>query len=300
MHNKKNMEKKVEKAIVLTLMSATALALYTLFVKLGLSGLSVWAIVFLRFFFPLIIGIPYWWKNEIWKYLLRPRNFKLQLWRGALVAGSQLCFVFYLTKASLVNANTLWGLGPIFVPIVARMMYGQTISKVTWISIGISMLGVILILQPDRGIFDVYVIFGILSGLGMAFSQVLYGANVERGHIAENMFYLFFLGSLFTLPMFSVAEAIGEPLHFSITLTLIIAAMALMSFLNQYFRGLAYQISTPVLMTPFLYVSIFLSGIFDWVLFNNPPDFINLIGFCLIILGAFIKWRWLKRQMDLS
>lgn len=300
MHNKKNMEKKVEKAVVLTLLSAAALAAYTLFVKLGVSGLSVWSIAFLRFFLPLLIGIPYWWKNRIWEHLWPPKNLKLQLWRGALVAGSQLSFVFYLTKASLVNANTLWGLGPIFVPIVARLMYGQKISRVTWVSIGISMLGVILILQPDRGIFDVYVIFGILSGVGMAFSQVLYGVNVERGRISENMFYLFLFGALFTLPMFLVSEATREPFHFSFILALIIALIALMSFLNQFFRGLAYQISTPVLMTPFLYTSIFLSGIFDWVIFDNPPDLINLIGFCLILLGAFIKWRWLKRQMDLS
>lgn len=72
------------------------------------------------------------------------------------------------------------------------------------------------------------------------------------------------------------------------------------ALLNQYFRGKAYGFGKPATLATFLYLSIVISGIFDWAFFRVVPDFLTLIGSFLVILGGILKvylrYLFLKRK----
>jgi drug/metabolite transporter (DMT)-like permease len=289
------MKRRLEEGIILILISAASLSIYSFFVKLGLKEVSVLSITFLRFFLPLLLGLPFFWWNGTLKELWPLNNIKLQFLRSLSVVATQFFMIYYLTQATLVDANMLWCTGPIFIPIISRLFYGHQIHKMTWISIGISFLGVILVLKPDQGIFDPFSIFGLLSGIGMAISQLLYGINIEKGRVGENLFYLSFFCSLLTLIPFLIWEEISFDLKPDMLTIVAITAFSVASLINQLFRGLAYTRASPVLLTPFLYFSVLLSGILDWTFYHKAPDIWAYIGFLLVLLGTGLKWLHIRR-----
>jgi len=277
------------------LLSAANLSIYSLFVKEGSQGISVIAITFFRFFLPLLICLPFFWWGGTLKELWPLKNIRLQFLRSVSVIGTQLAMIYYLTKASLLDANMLWCTGPIFIPILSRLFYGTRIPKITWLSIGISFLGVALVLKPDEGIFDLFSLFGLLSGIGMAISQVLYGVNMERGKMGENLFYLFFFCSALMVIPFFVWEDVAFDLNASKATVLAVIALSLASLFNQWFRGLAYRCASPIFLTPFLYFSVIVSGFFDWIVYRQTPDLWAYVGIALVLLGAGIKWQYMRR-----
>ena len=68
-----------------------------------------------------------------------------------------------------------------------------------------------------------------------------------------------------------------------------IFAMGLATLFNQLFRGLAYRCGGPSTLATFLYFSVFVSAVLDWLIFHKTPTPLTIIGSCLIILGGLVK-----------
>lgn len=287
--------KKFEKGIVYILFSTSFLSFFSLCVKFGLREVSIWTMTLMRFLLPLLFAMPILWMTGAFKKMWPLKNIRLQFYRSSAVFIGQLSMIYYLTRASLLDATLLWGTGPIFIPLILRIFYKQRILKVTWITIAVSFVGIVLILKPDQGIFDPFSVWGLISGLSMAISQILFGLSTEKGDPGENLFYLFLFSSILSL----IPYFLYEENHFSFQLSNIevgsVIGIALGTLGNQFFRGLAYQQAPPALLTPFLYFSILLSGFFDWMVFKQTPDILTLIGSILVIGSTFFKWVVLRR-----
>jgi drug/metabolite transporter (DMT)-like permease len=52
---------------------------------------------------------------------------------------------------------------------------------------------------------------------------------------------------------------------------------------------MAYQHASASALAPFLYFSLIISGLFDWIFFNNLPNWLSLGGAILVILGGLIQ-----------
>ncbi len=281
-----------EIGIIYTLLSASCFSIFGMFIKIGLEEVSVWSLTFFRFLVPLLLSLPFLWWSGTLKDIFPLKDLRLQVLRSLAVVIGQFSMIYYLTKASILDATLMWGTGPIFIPLIASLFYHVKIPRVTWISIFISFLGVGLILKPNREIFDPFIIFGLISGVAMAVSQTLYGVNSEKGKPGENLFFLFFFCSLFTLVPFILAEESRFDLGFDRLKVVSVMGVALSTIGNQLFRGKAYQRAQPAILTPFLYVSVVVSAFFDWALFHLYPDAWTAVGFILILAGSLLKWAW--------
>ena len=287
--------RKFETAVGYCLASSGLLAFYTLFVKLGLQGISVWTITFLRFFLPFLLLLSWFlWKKDV-PPLWPRRNLSLLIYRSLVVVIGQFSLIYYLTKATLVDANMLWGTGPLFIPILARILHKHKITHRSMWALIISFVGIILVLKPDRGIFDPYSIFGLIAGLSMAVSQTLYGINIERARPQENLFYFFFFCSILSFPAQLIAGIGSIAFTLDFFSLLMIIGFTLSSLWNQIFRGFAYQLARPSALTPFLYFSVLISVLFDALFFHKSPDSFGWTGIALVFAGSLIKWREEKR-----
>lgn len=290
-------KKSFEKGVLYVLLSVSFLSFFSLCIKLGLGQVSIWAMTFMRFFIPLLIAIPFLVFSGSFKKMWPLKNIKLQFYRSAVVVIGQFSMIYYLTKASLLDATLLWSTGPIFIPLILRIFYKQKILTVTWIAILISFIGIALILKPDKGILDPFSIFGLVAGLSMALSQILFGINTEKGDPGENLFYLFLFSSILSFIPYLIYEERYFALHVTGAGVFAILGVALGTLGNQLFRGLAYKESSPILLTPFLYFSVVLSGLFDWAVFHKTPDMLTVIGTVLFVGIAIYKWAMLRGKM---
>ncbi len=278
--------------------SAVCIAFLGVFAKLGMSFSDLSLFVFLRFFIPLVLSlfvlIPIGTLKRAFKNELLPSY----IIRGLAATASQYFLFYCLTRVQLFNAMMLWNTAPVFIPLVTWALYKHHISKATWISVALGMLGVICVLKPDVGIIDWFSIWGVLAGLCTAISQSLYGSNANKAPIDVNIFFVFLVGSVVSVvgliffhlilknDFFLIIKPVFEN---GVKPYLFIFCIALSSIGNQYFKGKAYQHARPGVLSPFFYLAVLFSGIFGWILFNHIPDFLAIMGMILIVFSSVIR-----------
>lgn len=275
------------------LLSAATLSFFTLFAKFSIDSTSYFLLIFLRFAIPLVLLVPYLlWSTSI-KELFLKSNFKMQLLRGSCILVYQYSIFYYLMYSSLLDATVLQNTAPLFMPILERLFFKHRFEKKVFLSIFISFVGVLCILQPDRSIFAKLSIAGFLAPLGQAGSQVLYGHQAKHENQKSTLLYQFFFCSVVSAIVFVFfKEFFGEANsleHYSPLLWVNIICLGVASILNQSFRGAAYKHGRASALAPFLYGSIIFSAVLDWAIFHYLPNWLSLVGAILVIAGGLIQ-----------
>jgi drug/metabolite transporter (DMT)-like permease len=294
---KKIQIKEYEKGAFYMILSSFFATFFALFVKIAVEIIYLPWILFLRFFLPLLFILIF---SIFKKSLLKQICFKkkgLHLLRALTVVISQLSLLYYFTKGSLTDGVTLWNTSPIFIPIVSYIFFRQKTSPVVWCSLSVSFLGVLLILKPSNQIIDPFSIFGFISGISVAISQVLYTINRETDSLINNLFLFFLNASIITgVILFSFFTLHGFDKFFfleshpnTFSSGAILLAIAIASTMNQFLRGIAFSLAKPSVLSPFIYVSVVFSAIIDTIL--RPGEIVGfffILGIALIIIGSLI------------
>jgi drug/metabolite transporter (DMT)-like permease len=295
-----------EWGILWMLLSATCLSISFLFLKINLSFINYYFLLFLRFFVPLILVIGVISISRKWKGIFSLKHIGLQLARALCVIVSQYGIAFYISANTLLNATVLLNSAPLFIPLIEWIFLKRRPGKSTIWGALLAFFGVILVLNPDRSLFSAMSGIGLIAALGQAGSQVLYGIRSRNENLSRSLFYLFLFTSSFALLVFLVR---GENLfnftagNIQLSDRFMLIAILLMgggTLLNQYFRGLAYRCGNPSTLATFLFFSVFVSAIFDWLIFETSITALSVIGSCLIIMGGvlkiFLRARILKKR----
>ena len=295
-------KKRFELALTFTLISAVFNAFFGFFSKEGTTVTSIVFLVFIRFAIPLVIIVPFILSMKSLRSFGKMRNTRNQVLRAMAVIITQYSLFFYLTKTSLLNATMLWNTGPVFVPIIASLFYRQKISRITWFSSLVALVGVICVIKPSSGIFDPYSVFGLIAGIGQGYSLVLYGINRVHHDTKENLIYFYGFTSFFALIILIATNGVmGSTIEISPKITDLQAiglflAMSLCSIFSQTFKGIAFNYKKPASLSPFFYFSVIIAGGIDWIFYNHPPDFLAVVGTLLVIMGSFIKWSYATKH----
>lgn len=275
-------------------LSASCLAGSFLFIKLGLEEIPFFLFVFLRFLCPLLLVIGVLWiSGTLKKSFRRKMSMGSHLARAFSVLGIQYSLLIYLTRYSLLDATVLLNTGPLFIPILERCFLQRKIGKSTWISLAVSACGVLLVLQPASGIFNSFVLLGLFAGLMQGVSQVLYSMHSQEEPQATSLLYLFLISTVISFVVYCVGGigfSLSSPVQLDGKDLALLLLMGLCTIGNQFFRGCAYRHSHKAgNLAPFLYITVILSGIFDWAVFKKIPNQWMVLGAALIIIGGVLK-----------
>jgi drug/metabolite transporter (DMT)-like permease len=256
--------------------------------------------VFLRFAAPLVLILPFLlWKSSIHD-LFVTKSFKLQLLRAGCILMYQYAIFYYLMHASLLDATVLQNTAPLLIPVFEWLFFKMRFHIRTVISILISFAGVICILQPDKEIIGRISMAGLFAIVGQAGSQVLYGHQARSENPYSSLFYFFFLTACISGVAFLFSEEFfGGELPAgaqSIWLYGNILALGLASIFNQSLRGVAYKYAKPSTLAPFLYLSLIVSGILDWAIFQRLPNLLSVFGAVLVCAGGLIQVYYSRRK----
>jgi len=272
------------------LLSATGLSIVGLFGKLAEEDMSLSALVFFRFFSAFIVCFLFYACIGRLKKDFNSYPIKSNLLRVFLVLGAQYSFYYYIQKSSLMNGMALLNTGPLFIPFYEKIFLGRRIGRSTWISIVVSFIGVMLILQPDSGIFSIAGLIGLSAGLFQAGSQMIFGVNARGENIELSVLVIFALcATVSFFPFILLPNIASAPSFESPYILFLIGGLAVGSILNQLYRAEAYKYSTPSRLASFLYFSVVMAGLYDWIIFKSPPNLLSCIGAVLVILGGILK-----------
>ena len=298
------MQQNLHKGVGFILISAFSIAFFNLFAKLGLKISFFPIFLLIRFLLPFLLLLPFFF------FAGRPyftkTNLKNQLLRILVVFLMQFFIFLYLKEGSVTDTVMIWNSAPIFIPIICRIFYKQRASRVTWFAMYIGLLGVACILKPNEGLLDIHGLYGLLAAILVGFSQVLYGVNVLKNRLSQNLTYLYggctvlaLITFLVTLPWSGgnvVEVSYNECLAEGGNCIFFFVMMTFASISNQFFLGSAYKNARPISLAPFIYVSVVIAGFLQWIVFKEAPDFLTVVGSILIILASLLKWSYLRKK----
>lgn len=277
-------------AVVFTLLSATGLTFTGFLGQILIHKMALTAVIFWRFFISFFIATGLLAFLDRLQGAFPVKNPKMHFFRALLVLTAQYSFYFYMENNNLFNAMVLLNTGPLFIPLIEWIFLRTRIGLSTWFSLILSFFGVLCVLQPDKGIFSWMSCVGLLSGIAQGSSQVVFGLNSKAERSDLGVLYLFGASSLLSLVPYLLFHTTMLPNHSAnLELLSLLFLVCVATLCNQTARAEAYQHSTPSRVACFLYFSILLAGILDWVVFNQVPNTLSIIGAFLVILGGIAK-----------
>ncbi len=287
---------KVDKGVLFMLASALISAMNGALAKMLSSELSALEIVFFRNMIGVFL-ILYALKHTPPK--LTGGKLHLLFTRGFFGFVAMILFFYTITTIPLGEAITLNKTSPLFVALLAYYLLGEYLSKRTLFALMVGFLGVVFIAKPFGMSISYEHILGVFGGF---FAAAAYTTIKKIKDIYDSrVIVLSFVGvgSLLPALLFVVAPHITPPtaLEFlfptfivpsSLKIWLMIAFMALISTLSQWFLTKAYSSSTLSIIGVISYTNIPFAIGFGYLLGDKFPDILSFMGIALIVLGGIL------------
>ncbi|MCG0012547.1 DMT family transporter [Vibrio parahaemolyticus] len=288
----------VHKPIVFMLMSTLSLSVTGLLAKQLSEALSVTMFSFLRFCLPalilLLVLIP--------KGIKLPKSTELKptLLRALCIGLSQLCFIASLQTLTLVESVVLFATGPLFMPVIEKLVWHGKIRASTVFGIVMAFSGVVL-LAGTEGEFTLRydLLLGLAGGLFNSGSQLtLYKVSKSNMSPLEINFWAFSFAALFILPLALINDGFGllGAHSFSLSVEPSVLWLLVMSMLiinTQVFRAKAYQLaSSGSQLAPLIFTNLLFTAVWQSLFFADVMSRTQIAGMGLIVLATVLNGCW--------
>ncbi|TOG42775.1 DMT family transporter [Vibrio parahaemolyticus] len=288
----------VHKPVVFMLMSTLSLSVTGLLAKQLSEALSVTMFSFLRFFLPavilLLVLIP--------KGIKLPKSTELKptLLRALCIGLSQLCFIASLQTLTLVESVVLFATGPLFMPVIEKLVWHGKIRASTVFGIVMAFSGVVL-LAGTEGEFTLRydLLLGLAGGLFNSGSQLtLYKVSKSNMSPLEINFWAFSFAALFILPLALINDGSGLLGAHSFSLfvepsVLWLLVMSMLIINTQVFRAKAYQLaSSGSQLAPLIFTNLLFTAVWQSLFFADVMSRTQIAGMGLIVLATVLNGCW--------
>ena len=272
--------------IILILLTYLSFGILDTIQKTAVQYHSVFVLLFVKYTFCLIFSFFIAKKNNVKKYYLS-NNYKIQITRCVLSVCEACFFVLSFRYLALADAHTIGSLSPVLVVFFSYLILKEKINLATWVAIGISFFGVILIMRPGLTIFNPYLVIPLLAAFFYSLFQIATRLNALYDNNETMLFYNGLIGVIITsiLSIF-----FWQPLH-SFSFIFFI-------FLGFFFcTGLFLQIKalsiTPAsVLAPYNYTIIVWAILFGFIVYKEIPDIFTIIGAIIIVASGVFIFRY--------
>ncbi len=217
----------------------------------------------------------------------------LLFFRG-LMGFLALSAVFYnIAHIPLADAMTFSKTAPIFVAILAWLLFKEKLSTLSSIAIFVGFIGIVLIMQPSTPTLSKTDLLGIFSGLGaaLAYTSIKELKNYYETRAIVMSFVL--IGTIIPLILMFISPYINAPsLDFIVAdfvvpdanMIFYIVALGVVATISQIFMTKAYAVGKAGVVGAISYSGIPFSVILGYTLGDNMPNLITIFGIIVIIV----------------
>ena len=305
----------ITKATTFMLLSTFSLSLSGLMAKYLSEVISVSLLSFVRFLLPSLFLFLFliFYKitkptREMWKPLVM---------RAIFMVACQWCFLTSLQTLTLVEGVVLFSTGPLFIPLLEKLIFGTKIHTATIGCLVVTFVGVVMMAgdwsQFDFGseFFRPALLLGLLAGMFNSGSQVsLYRASRTSLTPAELNAWTSLVAAIIVIPMvvFTSVSTVPDVLEsadkgsLSALLTLgdlrwIALGLALFTINTQIFRSKAYKlVDSGSQLAPLIFTNMLFSALWQGVFFDDVFSTQQLIGINLIVVASITNTLLAKRH----
>ena len=269
------------RGIGFALVAALSFAGVGAIVKFASESLSNEMIVFLRNLFGLIVLAPWLYQSGIGT--LATRRFTHHLVRTLFGLAAMYCFFYAIAHLQLAEAVLLNFSAPLFIPIIALLWLGESLTARLGSAIIVGFLGISLILKPGIGILSNAVFVGLASGVFAAVAMVSIRRLSDTEPTARIVFYYAVICTLVSaLPLIWSWQtpALGA-----------LAAMAVggtFATIGQLCLTHAYALAPAAQIGPYTYATVIFAAAIGWAIWGEVPDRLTMLGTTLVCVAGIL------------
>lgn len=273
-------------AVFFSLGAAFLYSVMGLLIKFSEAHVPSEMIVFFRQFVSFLLVIPLLFFEVDAEHTLKTNRFHLHLLRVFASLSAMYCLVYAIKYLPLVDALLLSYTRPLFIPLVIYFWFGKKLTRHSWLGLLIGFFGVLFILKPHGGAWDIATLVGLASGMfgAVAFTTI---RRLTKTEFADKI--LFYYVTL-SIPIAAIPLITNwQPLTLQSGLLLLSVGAA--GMLYEMFLTRAYRHAKAFKVGSLLYSTIIFGAMFDWMMGNSFFDIFCGIGMLLIIIGSIISLR---------
>ena len=272
--------------IILILLTYLSFGILDTIQKTAVQYHSVFVLLFVKYTFCLIFSFFIAKKNNVKKYYLS-NNYKIQITRCVLSVCEACFFVLSFRYLALADAHTIGSLSPVLVVFFSYLILKEKINFATWVAIGISFFGVLLIMRPGLTIFNPYLVIPLLAAFFYSLFQIATRLNAQYDDNETMLFYNGLIGVIITsiLSIF-----FWQPLHsFSFIFFIFLGFFFCMGLFLQI---KALSITPASVLAPYNYTIIVWAIFFGLIVYKEIPDIFTIIGAIIIVASGVFIFRY--------
>tara|TARA_R110002124_G_scaffold4800_24_gene30016 strand:- start:3510 stop:4427 length:918 start_codon:yes stop_codon:yes gene_type:complete len=211
----------------------------------------------------------------------------VQGFRSVLIALEILVMVAAFTVLGLVESHAVFAVYPLIVAALSGPVLGEKVGWRRWVAIGVGFVGVMVILEPGFGVFQVEALIPLLAAVMFALYSLLtrYVARADSG--AVSFFWMGVIGAL-------VTTAIG--IWFWEPMTWIdwawMGTLCVTSAFSHFLLIRAYELAEASAIQPLAYLQLVFASALGIFVFNETLRPNVAIGAGIVVsAGLFTLWR---------
>ena len=280
------------RAIIFSLMAHTVLPLNYAVAKYLSAEIPIFQIIWARHCFTIILVLPilvfFFKKNFVWSE--KPT---LQILRGLLLIGVNICFYYAVSKIPLAKALTLTFISPLVVTIFSSILLLEKVGIKRWSAVVIGFIGALIVIRPGYIPLDIGSLSPLCAGIMYAFYLIV----TRKLSVSDNsLLTLLITGIIGTLSMSLTIPFVW------VTPTLdqwyLLSLIGIITVLGHFLIILSFKSAEASKLAPISYFEVVTNTIFGYFLFNHFPDNWTLVGLAVIISsGLFVFYRERKLRI---
>ena len=249
---------------------------------------NVFMVIMVRYWFfaAFVIAIAMRKAGSI-REAARTRRPVLQAFRGLLLAAEICVMVAAFTLLGLIESHAVFAVYPLLIAALSGPVLGERVGWRRWTAIGIGFLGVLVILQPGFGVFQVAALVPLLAAFMFALYGLLTRYVAREDSAAVSFFWTGVSGAV-------VTTAIGiwfwEPM--SARDWAWMALLCVTAASSHWLLIRAYEVAEASAVQPFAYLQLVFVSVIGLTVFNEDLRANVVIGAGIVVCaGLFTLWR---------
>ena len=213
-----------------------------------------------------------------------------QLCRGLLLA-IQICFVtFSFHQLGLSATHAIMAITPLMVVAAGALVLREQVAPLQWAAVAVGFVGVLILVAPDGGVFDLYAIIPLGCAVGFATYQIL-TRWVGRTDAPQTSFFYTGIGGALGMtiigPFFWTEMAPADWIW--------MAALCLSGATGHFLLIKAYEATEASRLQPFAYLQLVLTSIMGVLVFSEVLTANLLIGAAITVGAGLLAWQIQRR-----
>jgi drug/metabolite transporter (DMT)-like permease len=230
------------------------------------------------------------------------RRAGLLLLRAMLLLLGYLCYYLAFAAIPFTDAVALYSTVPLIIVALAGPLLGERVGVLRWLAVAVGFMGVLVMLQPGRSVFEpaglLILLCALLYSLGMIFGRSL-GASVPGSVIASYTTFVFLLAAVLMWAVFGVFD-FGPLAHPSLAFLLrpwampdasdllVMISCGLTAAAGVTGLTFAYREAEANLVASFEYTALVWAAILGFLVWHEVPKLSTVMGAALIVGAGLV------------